>query len=71
MLITDFVSSRIGAKRTHIAGLILIVTVTPAASRAASSWPLARDLALLGRGQLRSIRTYHDVAPALSAMFAS
>jgi Mg-chelatase subunit ChlD len=32
---------------------------------------LARDLALLGRGRLRSIRTYHDVAPALSAIFAS
>lgn len=32
---------------------------------------LARDLARLGRGRLRSIRTYHDVAPALSAIFAS
>jgi Mg-chelatase subunit ChlD len=32
---------------------------------------LARDLALLGRGLVRSIRTYHDVAPALSAIFAS
>jgi hypothetical protein len=32
---------------------------------------LGRDLALLGRGRLRSIRTYHDVAPALSAIFAS
>jgi hypothetical protein len=31
---------------------------------------LARDLARLGRGQLRSIRTYHDVAPALGAIFA-
>jgi len=31
---------------------------------------LGRDLALLGRGRLRSIRTYHDVAPALSAIFA-
>jgi Mg-chelatase subunit ChlD len=32
---------------------------------------LARDLARLGRGQLRQIRTYRDVAPALSAFFAS
>ncbi len=32
---------------------------------------LARDLARLGRGRLRSIRTYQDVAPALSAIFAS
>jgi hypothetical protein len=32
---------------------------------------LGRDLALLRRGRLRSIRTYHDVAPALSAIFAS
>jgi Mg-chelatase subunit ChlD len=32
---------------------------------------LGRDLALLGRGRLRSIRTYQDVAPALSAIFAS
>ena len=32
---------------------------------------LARDLARLGRGRVRSIRTYHDVAPALSAIFAS
>ena len=32
---------------------------------------LARDLAHLGRGRLRSIRTYQDVAPALSAIFAS
>jgi len=32
---------------------------------------LGHDLALLGRGRLRSIRTYHDVAPALSAIFAS
>jgi Mg-chelatase subunit ChlD len=32
---------------------------------------LARDLARLGRGRLRTIRTYHDVAPALSAIFDS
>jgi hypothetical protein len=32
---------------------------------------LAGDLALLGRGRLHRIRTYHDVAPALSAIFAS
>jgi Mg-chelatase subunit ChlD len=31
---------------------------------------LARDLARLGRGRLRRIRTYHDIAPALSAIFA-
>lgn len=32
---------------------------------------LARDLARLGRGRLRIIRTYQDVAPALSAIFAN
>jgi Mg-chelatase subunit ChlD len=32
---------------------------------------LARDLALLGRGRLRLIRTYRDVAPALSGIFTS
>jgi Mg-chelatase subunit ChlD len=32
---------------------------------------LARDLARLGRGRLRLIRTYRDVAPALSEFFAS
>jgi Mg-chelatase subunit ChlD len=32
---------------------------------------LARDLARLGRGRLRTIRTYRDVAPALSEFFAS
>jgi len=32
---------------------------------------LARDLARLGRGRLRQIRTYRDVAPALSELFAS
>ena len=32
---------------------------------------LARDLARLGRGRLRQIRTYRDVAPALSEFFAS
>ncbi|HUN33838.1 MAG TPA: VWA domain-containing protein [Trebonia sp.] len=32
---------------------------------------LARDLARLGRGRLTSIRTYRDVAPALSEIFAS
>jgi Mg-chelatase subunit ChlD len=32
---------------------------------------LARDLARLGRGQLRQIRAYRDVAPALSGFFAS
>jgi Mg-chelatase subunit ChlD len=32
---------------------------------------LARDLARLGRGRLRTIRTYRDVAPALSEIFAS
>ncbi len=31
---------------------------------------LARDLARLGRGRLRVARTYHDIAPALSAIFA-
>jgi Mg-chelatase subunit ChlD len=31
---------------------------------------LARDLARLGRGRLRRIRTYHDIAPALGAIFA-
>ena len=30
-----------------------------------------RDLARLGRGRLRNIRTYRDVAPALSEVFAS
>jgi NAD(P)-dependent dehydrogenase (short-subunit alcohol dehydrogenase family) len=32
---------------------------------------LARELARLGRGRLRRIRAYTDVAPALSAVFAS
>ena len=32
---------------------------------------LARDLARLGRGLLRPVRTYRDVAPALSEFFAS
>jgi len=32
---------------------------------------LARDLARLGRGRLRQIRTHRDVAPALSELFAS
>jgi len=32
---------------------------------------LARDLARLGRGRLRQIRTYRDVSPALSEIFAS
>jgi hypothetical protein len=32
---------------------------------------LARDLARLGHGRLRVARTYHDIAPALSAIFAS
>lgn len=31
----------------------------------------ARDLARLGRGRLRQIRTYRDVAPALSEFFTS
>jgi Mg-chelatase subunit ChlD len=31
---------------------------------------LARDLARLGRGRLRHIRTYRDVAPALTEIFA-
>lgn len=31
---------------------------------------LARDLARLGRGRLRSIRSYHDIAPALGVVFA-
>lgn len=31
---------------------------------------LARDLARLGRGRLRAVRTYHDIAPALGAIFA-
>jgi Mg-chelatase subunit ChlD len=30
---------------------------------------LARDLARLGRGRLRQVRTYRDVAPALSELF--
>jgi Mg-chelatase subunit ChlD len=32
---------------------------------------LARELARLGHGRLRRIRTYTDIAPALSAVFAS
>jgi Mg-chelatase subunit ChlD len=32
---------------------------------------LARELARLGRGRLRQVRTYHDIAPAVSAIFAS
>jgi Mg-chelatase subunit ChlD len=32
---------------------------------------LGRDLARLGRGRLRIVRTYHDIAPALSEIFAS
>lgn len=32
---------------------------------------LARELARLGHGRLRRIRTYHDIAPALSAIFAN
>jgi len=32
---------------------------------------LARDLARLGRGRLRSLHTYRDVAPALGELFAS
>jgi Mg-chelatase subunit ChlD len=32
---------------------------------------LARDLARLGRGRLRQVRTYRDVAPALSEFFAT
>jgi Mg-chelatase subunit ChlD len=32
---------------------------------------LARELARLGRGRLRQIRTYRDIAPALSEFFAS
>jgi hypothetical protein len=32
---------------------------------------LARDLARLGRGRLRPLNTYRDVAPALSELFAS
>ena len=32
---------------------------------------LARDLARLGRGRLRQVRTHRDVAPALSDFFAS
>jgi Mg-chelatase subunit ChlD len=32
---------------------------------------LARDLARLGRGRLRQVRTYRDVAPALSEFFTS
>jgi Mg-chelatase subunit ChlD len=31
---------------------------------------LARDLARLGRGSVRRVRTYREVAPALSALFA-
>jgi hypothetical protein len=31
---------------------------------------LARDRARLGGGGLRIARTYHDIAPALSAIFA-
>lgn len=32
---------------------------------------LARDLIRLGRGRLRQVRTYRDVAPALSDFFAN
>jgi hypothetical protein len=32
---------------------------------------LAKDLARLGRGKLRTIWDYHDVASALSGIFAS
>jgi hypothetical protein len=32
---------------------------------------LARELARLGPGRLRRVRTYHDIAPAVSAIFAS
>jgi hypothetical protein len=32
---------------------------------------LARELARLGRGRLRHVRTYHDIAPAVSAIFTS
>ncbi len=32
---------------------------------------LTRDLARLGRGQLRQVRTYRDIAPALSEFFAT
>ena len=32
---------------------------------------LARELPRLGRGRLRRVRTYHDIAPAVSAIFAS
>jgi Mg-chelatase subunit ChlD len=32
---------------------------------------LARDLARLGRGRVRLVRTYRDIAPALSEFFAS
>ena len=32
---------------------------------------LARELARLGRGRLRRVRAYTDVAPALSGVFAN
>jgi NAD(P)-dependent dehydrogenase (short-subunit alcohol dehydrogenase family) len=32
---------------------------------------LARELARLDRGRLRCVRTYHDIAPAVCAIFAS
>ena len=32
---------------------------------------MAGELARLGRGRLRRVRTYHDIAPAVSAIFAS
>ena len=43
---------------------------TAAATVGALAAELARELARLGRGRLRRIRTYHDVAPALGALFA-
>jgi hypothetical protein len=33
--------------------------------------PPQRLLARLGRGRLRRVRAYHDIAPAVSAIFAS
>ena len=32
---------------------------------------MAGELTWLGRGRLRRVRTYHDIAPAVSAIFAS
>jgi hypothetical protein len=40
-------------------------------TRRAHDQDLARDLARLGRGKFRLLRTHRDVAPALSEFFSS